>query len=183
MSLLPELIDLVYEYLLEEIIIDKYENYEKYTEISGVKHGKYYKKTGIYEITCNYYLGKLHGPHIEQSLLNKHRTERFYINDEMHGIYRFYDYAGNLCRYSEYKHGKRDGISMSYYSNNRIESISEHKNGMLDGVCKTYDLNGDLMEYSEFKEYKRHGVWTTFHDGIEETIYFKNGKRTWCIFM
>lgn len=83
----------------------------------------------------------------------------------------------------EYKYGKEEGVSMGYYNNGRIHIISEMKNGMLDGVSKRYDLNGDLIEYSEYKEYKRHGVWQTFYDGVEETLYFKNGKRMWCSFM
>lgn len=183
MALLPELVNLVYDYLIEEKEINENGKYEKYTEISGVKHGKYYQRTNVYETTSNYYLGKLHGSYIEQSLINKHRIECFYLNNQFHGVYRSYNYDGVLCGRTEYKYGKEEGVSMGYYSDGRIHTISEMKNGMLDGVNKRYDLNGDLVEYSEYKEYKRHGVWKTFYDGVEDTSYFKNGKRMWCSFM
>lgn len=68
MTLLPELVD-----LLEEKEINENGKYEKYTEISGVKHGKYYRRTNIYETTSNYYFGKLNGPYVSRSLINKHK--------------------------------------------------------------------------------------------------------------
>ena len=51
-----------------------------------------------------------------------------------------------------YKDGKLEGLSKSYYENGNLESEQSYRNGRLDGGAKAYHPNGKLQFAFQYRK-------------------------------
>ena len=83
----------------------------------------------------------------------------------MDGPYKlFYRESGNIEYDQNYKNGKKDGPSKSYYENGNIEYDWNYKNGKEDGEWRSYSEDGTLERISQY----RNGEYISGKDFTEE---------------
>lgn len=69
-----------------------------------------------------------------------------------HGIWYFYDERGNQISMTDYKHGKKHGVSMKKFPNGSIHYTGEYENDVQVGIWKTYDNQGELVDSINYTE-------------------------------
>lgn len=75
---------------------------------------------------------------------------------QRHGIWYFYDEKGTQISMTEFKHGKKNGVSLHRYPNGAIQYSGEYKDDIQIGPWKTYDTEGKLVDSTNFTElYKK----------------------------
>ena len=67
------------------------------------------------------------------------------------GVVETYNARGVLEEKTEFKDGKKNGVSKKYYPNGKIKIEEPYKNGKLDGTAKAYDENGKIIHQATFK--------------------------------
>jgi len=82
--------------------------------------------------------------------------------DQMLVEYKWY-YRNKKVR----KHGFRDGITTTYYSDGKPESEKTYRNGKPDGPFKEYFPNGKLQTEGAYKKGNKSGEWVHYNmEGI-----------------
>lgn len=99
---------------------------------------------------------------------NKIISRENYLDDKLHGLKSTYtNYNENIEEETEYKNGKKNGVSKEYNTNGVIKSTSEYKNDTLNGIMiKYYDI-GTIQSKD------------TYVKGIKlgkSEYYYKSGK-------
>ncbi len=77
-----------------------------------------------------------------------------------------------------YKNGKKDGLYLRFYSNDKLYEKSNWNNGVLDGVCELwYDTTGKIMKRMTYVNGKLHGLFQYWaQDGtLYESKNYVNG--------
>ena len=109
----------------------------------------------------------------------------FYSNSKPFTGVGFDVFSNNkLKREIEYKNGKLDGKSITYYENGKLDRLYTHKEGIRNGFSELYSKKGDLMQKGNFKDGKADGPWIIWLNDIQYNrtpIYvkatYKEGKR------
>ncbi len=95
-------------------------------------------------------------------------SEGFFIGKKRTGTWKYYFKDGKtLLSTEEYRDGKRNGVSYTYYVNGKTAKEAHYKDGKLHGTVKMYSRDGVLLELM------------TYRDGIAEgpaEIYDENGN-------
>jgi YD repeat-containing protein len=71
---------------------------------------------------------------------------------QRHGIWYFYDESGRQISMTDYKHGKKHGVSLKRYPNGQVHYTGEYENDVQVGIWKTYDANGKLVDSTNYTE-------------------------------
>ncbi len=83
----------------------------------------------------------------------------------------FVDYAyfsvDKPHRIRNYKHGRKEGLEISYHSNGLISYVYNYKDGKLDGPVRTYHPNGQLKMIGQYSDYKPIGEFKLFNEDGE----------------
>ena len=69
-----------------------------------------------------------------------------------HGIWYFYDESGKQISMTDYKHGKKHGVSMKKFPNGQVHYTGEYENDIQVGIWKTYEMNGTLVDSTNYTE-------------------------------
>ena len=69
-----------------------------------------------------------------------------------HGIWYFYDEAGTQISMTDYKHGKKHGVSLKRFPNGSIHYTGEYVEDQQVGVWKTYSADGSLVNSTDYSE-------------------------------
>lgn len=89
-------------------------------------------------------------------------------NGKIHGKWKFYnEESKQLIFEGYYNHGIKEGVFISYHSNNKIKDENLFKNNLFNGLQKTYDEKGVLIWTCNYAKGIKHGI---------ETYYYSNGK-------
>jgi antitoxin component YwqK of YwqJK toxin-antitoxin module len=95
-------------------------------------------------------------------------AEGIYREEKRDSTWRFYsEYDGSLLSEENYKEGKKDGISRTYYGGDGIAELTGWKDGMQEGPWEQYYSDGKLKLKGNYREGLRDGPVTT---------YFTSGK-------
>lgn len=89
-------------------------------------------------------------------------------------VVKFYDENQKLKTKGEMIGKKREGKWIYYFSDRKIFSEENYKDGKLHGILKNYYPNGKLTQESNYKNGKRHGLSKIYTDEgvlIEELNY------------
>ncbi len=95
------------------------------------------------------------------------------------GKWIYYFTNGKLFSEEEYKEGKLDGILKNYYPNGRVTQELVYIAGKLHGISKMFTDSGVLIEEVFYVKGKLEGE-AKYYDlkgGIKEKGMYKNGKR------
>jgi antitoxin component YwqK of YwqJK toxin-antitoxin module len=83
---------------------------------------------------------------------------------------------------TNFKDGKKDGISETFWNNHQLKSKSHFKEGLLDGFDEAYfSENGSLIWKTAYKEGKKHGSSVEYYRNGQlktKTNYRKNRKTS-----
>ena len=111
---------------------------------------------------------------IETTYYSDGSIESEVIDDTLY----LYDYDGTLLAKSQYKDGKENGVSYSFYKNGDISSISYHKNDQLHGSSISFFTSGKIHIKQSFKDGKRDGYQVIYYGSgfIDSKIYYKDGE-------
>ena len=90
--------------------------------------------------------GKVNGVVINYYLNGNVRSEWTVVNNVKHGIYRCYDYNGNMSSMGTFNKGRADGVDLSFDPiSGEVRWISNSNNGKLNGT-QYFFKNGVLDE-------------------------------------
>ncbi|MBN2681874.1 MAG: hypothetical protein JXR58_05165 [Bacteroidales bacterium] len=131
------------------------------------------------------------------------KTEAFYKNDSLHGIYREYNKLGEMINFIQYKMGKvteeiigsfeKIDQVKKYHDNGKIKFAGNYKNGVPVGTHIDYDTEGKITATRIYNENglltaegiltdtgKKTGNWKFYYPSgeIMEEGEYKNNKRT-----
>ena len=81
----------------------------------------------------------------------KLRTECYYKDGKLHGVYTEYYVNGEISKESNYKDGKLEGLEKWYYKNGNLKIESNYKNGKREGVYYRFYKNGTLEIEANYK--------------------------------
>lgn len=71
---------------------------------------------------------------------------------ERHGIWYFYAENGVKISMTEFRHGKKNGVSLKRYPDGRVHYMGEYANDVQIGQWKTYDQAGKLVDSTNYTE-------------------------------
>jgi len=71
---------------------------------------------------------------------------------ERHGIWYFYSEKGMKISMTEFKHGKKNGVSLHRYPNGMVHYSGEYEDDLQVGLWKTYDTDGKLVDSTNYDE-------------------------------
>lgn len=71
---------------------------------------------------------------------------------QRHGIWYFYDESGTQISMTDFKHGKKNGVSLHRYPNGSIQYTGEYKDDIQVGIWRTYDADGKLIDSTNYTE-------------------------------
>ena len=97
-----------------------------------------------------------------------------YTNDT--ASVKFYNELGRLKSEGKMIGKNRIGKWIYYFSNGKLFSEEEYKEGKLHGVVKNYYPNGNVTQETTYLNGQKHGVSKTFSDTkilIEDVVYFE----------
>lgn len=99
-----------------------------------------------------------------------------YANDT--ASVKFYNELGRLKSAGKMIGKKRIGKWVYYFSNGKVFSEEEYKDGKLDGILKNYYPNGNVTQETSYKQGEKDGVSKTFTDSaiLIEEVFYINGK-------
>jgi len=60
-------------------------------------------------------------------------------NNQRHGIWKWHTESGVTVSITEYMHGKRNGLSLVYFANGRLNYKGEYRDDKPIGIWKTYN--------------------------------------------
>lgn len=76
-----------------------------------------------------------------------------YFDDEeqRHGIWKWHTESGITISITEYVHGKRNGLSLVYFANGRLNYRGDYKDDKPVGIWKTYsEKTGKLVTEKDY---------------------------------
>lgn len=73
-------------------------------------------------------------------------------NNERHGMWKSYNPAGVLVSMTEFKHGKKNGITLVNYDSGKTRYTGEHINDVKSGIWKFYNPDGTLAQEKNYNE-------------------------------
>lgn len=69
-----------------------------------------------------------------------------------HGIWYFYDDSGRQISMTDYKHGKKHGVSLKKFPNGQVHYTGEYADDIQVGIWKTYQPDGTLVDSTNYTE-------------------------------
>lgn len=107
------------------------------------------------------------------------QSEGMMVNRNRVGKWLYFFPDGVVLSEENYKDGKLEGESITYYHSKKIAESTFFKNGLKSGVNKKFSDDGTLIEEVNFKNGKENGLAKNFDlkgDLLEKGTY-KDGKR------
>jgi antitoxin component YwqK of YwqJK toxin-antitoxin module len=110
---------------------------------------------------------------------NNYNGEVLYKNTSIlfSGVYQEYYSNGKLESEYNYKNGKKEGLCKEWNSNEKLELECNFKKGEKDGLCKEWYSNGNQKLECNFKKGEKDSlciVWDTY--GAVNIYKYENGK-------
>jgi len=108
-----------------------------------------------------------------------------FVNGEMEGKFIFY----NHLMYKElseriefernYKNGKKEGVEIKYFTNNKIQIKSLYRNGFKEGKELIYNTKGDLVFEYNYKDNEKEGEQIEYFPefGVGYKYNIRNNKK------
>lgn len=132
----------------------------------GLKTGKWvsrWNETGNVSKIENYVAGKRAGLSIYYDLNGRLESEIEYLNDALHGIFKFYSLTGHI-EIAEFKNGKQEGITSYYNNKGQLTEEYEYHNNMLNGFHRIYSESGRIIMESTYLNGSEHGTRRSYMD-------------------
>lgn len=148
---------------------------------------KYYHEDGSLKSVSNF----LNGTHKVQSVLfhknGQKSAEGLFVDQQRHGDWKYYSYAGTLIKEESYNNGVKQGVWKTYSTQTGTLLVEEiFDNGLLNGVRKEYFTGGDIRNIIPYISGKRNGFAENYRTGnvIESRGTFHNDALvgTWEFF-
>ncbi|MBU0489210.1 MAG: toxin-antitoxin system YwqK family antitoxin [Bacteroidetes bacterium] len=85
---------------------------------------------------------------------------------------------GNVVLTGDYTNGERDGIWVTYHSNDMINKIENWKNGKKNGPSIVLDQRGSIVQEAEYRYDGYHGAYKEYVNGkVAKLITYKYGVQ------
>lgn len=114
-----------------------------------------------------------HGPRGEKNLLDAEGLPT--------GQWKEYNQYGELLRSIEYLHGKKEGLTTTYYRAEEpvVREEINYFDGIKDGAYSKKFFTGETAIEGEYKMGKKHGKWTYYYDNgeVKKECNYDNGLR------
>lgn len=138
-------------------IYPKDEYYYRYTEVDGVKHGRfarYYVMPIVSQLNqlCFYKNGNLDGLYQAWHPNGQLWIRCTYKDGQLNGLYEDWHTNGKLSMRCFYKNDERDGPFEAWHSNGQLSLRCFYKNGKLDGLYEEWNKHGDRWKRHAYKD-------------------------------
>jgi antitoxin component YwqK of YwqJK toxin-antitoxin module len=112
---------------------------------------------------------------------NNYNGEVLYKNTSIlfSGVYQEYYSNGKLESEYNYKNGKKEGLCKEWNSNGKLESEYNYKNGKKEGLCKEWNSNEKLELECNFKKGEKDGLCKEWYSNGNQKLEcnFKKGEK------
>ena len=140
---------------------------------------KEYGKNGQLFWEGNYKENKLNG--LSKDYAGKNRSLTFeanYKDDKLNGISKFYLYDGKLSSASNYKDGELEN-RREYYKSGQLKVETNYKSGKRNGMSIYFYENGQLIAEVNYKNDKQDGITKIYWESGEIAYIdtYKNGEK------
>lgn len=87
--------------------------------------------------------------------------------------------SGQLQNRTDYRNGKKEGLSDWFWENGNLGQRAHLKEGKKDGLLEAFYESGELSIRVPYKDGKKHGLLEAFRkDGkVSRRVHFKDGMR------
>lgn len=109
----------------------------------------------------------------------KVKSKGWMIGKNRVGKWMYYFSDGKVFSEENYKDGKLDGVVKNYYPNGKLTEETYYKEGKKDGVSKVYTDEGILIEEVAYLDGKLHGFGKYYNlkGQLQEQGNYENGVR------
>lgn len=109
----------------------------------------------------------------------KVKSKGWMIGKNRVGKWMYYFSDGKVFSEENYKDGKLDGVVKNYYPNGKLTEETHYKEGKKDGVSKVYTDEGILIEEVAYLDDKLHGFGKYYNlkGQLQEQGNYENGVR------
>jgi antitoxin component YwqK of YwqJK toxin-antitoxin module len=173
---------LLYLFCIKTSSGQQHDTLNKYNA-DGQKTGKWvgrWKETGKIANVEYYVAGKKNGLCTYYDENGRLQNEVEYLNDSMHGVFRFYSPTGQK-EVSEFKNGQQEGITRYYNYKGQLTEEYEYHNNMRNGFHRIYSESGRVIMESTYVNGRENGTRRRFKDNVKREITleadFLNDKR------
>jgi antitoxin component YwqK of YwqJK toxin-antitoxin module len=91
-------------------------------------------------------------------------AEGIYVDEKKDSIWKFYSqYETVIVSEENYKNGRKDGISKTFYTDGVVAEIMTWKDGVRNGLWEQYYTDGKLKLKCAFADDMKNGPLRTFH--------------------
>lgn len=119
---------------------------KKINLLNGVKHGLYTESIiGQPKYAIQYKNNEKNGTYIEYGLLKKPFIELIFIENQLHGLQKYYDMMGNIRIETNYIAGENTGIETRYFFNNKKQNEGYCYNDLKKGPVTYFNHVGDTI--------------------------------------
>lgn len=133
----------------------------------------FYDQVGDTTEKINYYLGKKNGYHYRyfknEKFKNQIQSKELYVNGKRNGISIYYYSNGNVWKEIPYLNDKKQGIGYEYDQNSNIITLTRYRNNkiLLQEKINRYNQKGE-----------KDGVWKEFYENgnVKDEKNYSNGK-------
>ena len=113
------------------------------------------------------------------TIQGKVKTEGFLNNKNRVGVWKYFNYNGELISKENYINGLLHGEQFVYYPDGQVTAVSRYKNGLLEGITSKFSSKNILIEEITYANNVPNGLAKYFelNGNLKETGFYKNGKR------
>jgi antitoxin component YwqK of YwqJK toxin-antitoxin module len=105
------------------------------------------------------------GRYLSENKLTEQKIEGRYFENYPEGLWRYYD-RGRLKYIIEFKTGRREGLDITFQTNESIDKLMYRKDGMVNGLFIEFDKYDQIKYFGNYCNGSRIGEW----------YFYKNGK-------
>lgn len=137
---------------------------------------KKYIRSGKYDIICYVSLNRLKN-YVEGREYYWYKTGEVHNSVSqvgglvLHDAYQKFFSSKQLAEHGSFDFGLKDGEWRTWYENGNIESVTNWKHGQKDGLYLSYDEDGILVLSGSYNNNKKSKAW--INHKLRDTLYYK----------
>jgi len=134
---------------------------------NGLVHGQtiYYSQFNETPLSeTDYAFGKKNGLYRQYYDNGKIQEESWFKDDVKNGTSKWNNKSGQRIAEYNYKAGNFDGMQMTFYENDSLQTTNKYLDNKLSGESKEYFRNGKVKISGKYINGLKEGVWTEYDE-------------------
>lgn len=103
-----------------------------------------------------------------------HKSEFGFSGELLHDEFKKYYLNNQIAENGFLKKGLKKGIWKTWFTNGKIQTVSNWRDGILRGKYFEFNVEGNLVSSGKFYNGQKHGKWINHNS--KDTLNYKNGN-------